>query len=189
MIKTKVVFLDRDGVINRYPGDSEYVKSWNEFQFLPKVESSLKRLNEGGFKIIVVSNQAGVSKGIYTQGELDLITGNMLKGLSAHNIDIAGVYYCTHRREDNCACRKPKTGLIDLAVNNLKSEGLEPELKRSFFIGDTIGDIETGKAAGLQTILIFSGKEKPDNKDNWPTLPDYTAQDISRAVDLILNLQ
>jgi len=184
----KVIFLDRDGVINEYPGDSDYVKSWSEFLFLPKVKSSLKRLNDRGFKIIIISNQAGVSKGIYTQETLDLITQNMLKELNGYKIDIAGVYYCTHRQADNCSCRKPKTGLIDMAVNKLKNKGLEPELNQSYFIGDTIQDIETGRAAGLKTILVFSGKEKPNNKDKWAILPDYTAKDISGAVDLILRV-
>jgi histidinol-phosphate phosphatase family protein len=184
----KVIFLDRDGVINRYPGDSDYVKSWGEFKFLPKVKSSLKRLNNRGFKIFIVSNQAGVSKGIYTQETLDLISQNMLKELNDAKIDIAGVYYCIHREADNCSCRKPKTGLIDRAVAKLKEEGLEPELNQSYFIGDTIRDIETGRAAGLKTILVFSGKEKPNNKDKWTILPDYTANDLAGAVDLILEL-
>ncbi|MFH1269919.1 MAG: HAD family hydrolase [Candidatus Omnitrophota bacterium] len=183
-----VVFLDRDGIINSYPGDSDYVKSWEEFHFLPGVKPALKRLNEKGFSIFIISNQAGVSKGIYSRENLDLITKNMLQELNAHKIDIAAVYYCIHRQEDNCSCRKPKTGLVDTAVAKLKSEGAEPELGRSYFIGDTIRDIETGKAAGLKTILVFSGKEKADNKDKWATFPDYTAKDLSAAVDLILNL-
>lgn len=184
----KVIFLDRDGVINRYPGDKDYVKSWDEFHFLPKVKSSLKKLTDAGFKIFIVSNQAGVSKEIYSQESLDLVTQNMLRELSDDKINIAGVYYCIHRREDNCSCRKPKTGLIDRAVAKLKNEGLKLEPSGNYFIGDTIQDIETGKAAGLQTILIFSGKEKADNKDKWTTLPDYTAVDLSGAVDLILKI-
>lgn len=183
----KVILLDRDGVINRYPGDRDYVKSWSEFHFLPEVKPSLKKLNDKGFKIVIISNQAGVSKGIYTQETLDLITRNMLKELNDHKVNIAGVYYCTHRQGENCSCRKPKTGLINMAVAKLKNEGLEPELDRSYFIGDTIRDVETGKAAGLVTILIFSGKEKPENKDKWATLPDYTARDLAEAVDLILS--
>lgn len=186
MKRVRVVFLDRDGVINRYPGDSEYVKSWSEFHFLPKVKSTLKRLNNNGFKIFIVSNQAGVSKGIYSQENLNLITKNMLKELSKYKVDISGVYYCVHRPEDNCSCRKPKTGLIEMAIAKLKDEGLEVQLKNSYFIGDTIRDIETGKLVGLKTILIFSGKEKPKNKNNWRVLPDFTAQNLSEAVDLIL---
>lgn len=184
----KIIFLDRDGVINRYPGDLEYIKSWSEFHFLPKVKQALKRLNDNGFKIFIVSNQAGVSKGIYSQESLNLITKNMLRELNKYNINISGVYYCVHRLEDNCSCRKPKTGLINMAIAKLKDEGLEIQLKSSYFIGDTIRDIETGKVAGLKTILIFSGKEKPENKNNWSVLPDFTAQDLSEAVDLILNI-
>jgi histidinol-phosphate phosphatase family protein len=182
----KVIFLDRDGVINKYPGDSEYVKSWKEFHFLPQVKPNLKRLSDNGFKIFVVSNQAGVSKGIYSQKNLDLITENMLKELSNYGISIAGVYYCTHRPQDNCSCRKPNTGLIDMAVAKIKQEGLKMELTRSYFIGDTTRDIDTGKAAGLKTILVFCGKEKPENKDKWESSPDFTAQDLSEAVDLII---
>lgn len=183
----RVVFLDRDGVINEYPGDFEYVKSWSEFHFLPEVKPALKRLDDRGFKIFIISNQAGVLKGIYPQKELDLITKNMLQELSKYGIDIAGVYYCIHRQEDNCACRKPKTGLVDMAITKLKEEGPKIELSKSYFIGDTIRDIETGKAAGLKTILVFSGKEKPENKNNWQIKPDFTARDLAGAVDLVLN--
>ena len=182
----RVIFLDRDGVINKYPGDSEYVKSWEEFHFLPKVKSSLKRLTDNGFKIFIVSNQAGISKGIYAQESLDLITQNMLKELSDSGIDVAGVYYCIHRQEDDCSCRKPKTGLIDMAIAKLKDEGLKIQLNNSYFVGDTIRDIETGKNAGLKTILVFSGKEKPENENDWVNLPDFTANDLSEALDIIL---
>lgn len=181
----RVIFLDRDGVINQYPGDSNYVKSWIEFHFLPKVKSALKKLSNNGFKIFIISNQAGVSKGIYFKGDLDLITKNMLKELGKQ-VKIAGVYYCTHREQDNCSCRKPKAGLIEQAIDKLRKESQKIELERSYFIGDTIRDIETGKRAGLKTILVFSGKEKPENKDSWRILPDFTACDLQEAVNLVL---
>jgi len=183
----RVIFLDRDGVINKYPGDADYVKSWSEFHFLPKIKPALKQLNDKGFKIFIVSNQAGVSKGIFSQENLDLITRNMLNELKKYNIDIAGVYYCTHRPEDNCSCRKPKTGLIDIVINRLKKQGLDIEPSRSYFIGDTIRDVETGKVAGLKTILVLSGKEKIENKNNWQNPPHFTARNLSEAADLILN--
>jgi len=182
----KVIFLDRDGVINRYPGDSGYVTSWSEFYFLPKVKPALKKLNEKGFKIFIISNQAGVSKGIYSKEDLDLITKNMLKELKDRHIDIAGVYYCIHRIEDNCPCRKPKTGLIEMAIAKLQDAGKKIDFQESYFIGDTIRDVETGKAAGLKTILVFSGKETPGNKNNWKTIPDFTCQDLSKAVEEVI---
>ncbi len=182
----KVVFLDRDGVINKYPGDFQYITRWEDFSFLPHVKEALKKLNEAGFKIFVISNQAGVSKGVYSRENLDLITENMLKELKKDNVIISDVYYCIHRPEDNCNCRKPKTGMVEIAVDKLNKEGLNIDFGHSFFVGDTIRDIETGKAAGLTTILVFSGKEKPENKANWEIPPDFTASDLSEAVQTIL---
>ena len=89
----KAVFLDRDGVINKYPGDFEYVKSWEEFQFLPDIKPALKKLNDNGFKIFVVSNQAGVSKGIFSQQSLNLISENMLKELRKFEIKMEMTFY------------------------------------------------------------------------------------------------
>ena len=115
----RVVFLDRDGVINQYPGDTNYVKNWGEFKFIPGSIEGMKKLNACGFKLCVVSNQAGVSKGVYTQENLDEINENMLKEFKAQGIEVEGVYYCTHLKSDNCDCRKPKTGLLKQAILNL----------------------------------------------------------------------
>ncbi|MFH0790737.1 MAG: HAD family hydrolase [Candidatus Omnitrophota bacterium] len=182
----KAVFLDRDGVINEYPGDFKYVTGWNEFRFLPEVKPALKKLNEHGWQIFIISNQAGISKGIYSQDSLDLITKNMLEELKKDDINILRVYYCVHRQEDNCPCRKPKAGLVHTAISYLKNQGKEIDLTKSYFIGDTIRDIETGRTAGLKTILVFSGKEKAENRNTWTVQPDWTAQNLSAAVDIIL---
>jgi D-glycero-D-manno-heptose 1,7-bisphosphate phosphatase len=186
--KIKAVFLDRDGVINKDPGGTDYVTKWQEFEFLPGVKKALKELNSKGYKIFIISNQAGVSKGIYTKQALDEITRNMLKGLSDDTV-IEGVYYCIHKQEDNCSCRKPKAGMVSAAISDFKSKGASIDLENSFFIGDTIRDIQTGKNARLKTVLVFSGKEKPQNKDSWETIPDLTAQDLSGAVKLITHFE
>ncbi|MFH0827225.1 MAG: HAD-IIIA family hydrolase, partial [Candidatus Omnitrophota bacterium] len=138
------------------------------------------------FRIFVISNQAGVSKGIYSQENLDEMTQNMLKELEGDGIHIDGVHYCIHRDEDHCSCRKPKTGLLDRVMSELQEKGFSLEIKESFFIGDTIRDMETGKKAGLKTILVFSGKEKPENKKSWPVQPDFTADSLLEAVPIIL---
>lgn len=187
----KVIFLDRDGVINTYPGDFKYVTKINEFRFLPGVIGALKRLNYAGYKIFVVSNQAGVSKGIFNQESLDIITEHMLKELGKDGVKIQGVYYCIHKEEDNCSCRKPKTGLIDMAFSSLGIKDINTYTDTNakvFFVGDTIRDIQTGKAMGFKTILIFSGKEKPQNRSQWSYQPDFSVQDLSEAVDLILKI-
>jgi histidinol-phosphate phosphatase family protein len=183
----KIIFLDRDGVINKYPGDSDYVKSWEEFSFLPRAKEALKKLYVLGFKIFVLSNQAGVGKGIYTQEALDLITKNMLEALSGDNIEISGVYYCTHRLDDNCICRKPKTGMIEMVKAKIESEGGHFNLGDTYFVGDSMIDVETGKNSGIKTVLLFSGKENPGNKRSWKFIPDILAFDLAEAVDLILN--
>jgi histidinol-phosphate phosphatase family protein len=185
-MEMKAVFLDRDGVINEYPGDADYVKSWEEFRFLPPAKPALKKLTESGIPIFIISNQAGVSKGIYSQKALDTITDNMLRELRDCGINIRGVFYCTHRNEDNCSCRKPRTGLIDAAIAQLEKKGRRIKLSEGFLVGDTIRDIETGQAAGLKTILVFSGKEKLENKINWQIRPDFTATDLLGAVEIIL---
>lgn len=146
---------------------------------------ALKKLRAGGYALIIISNQAGVAKGLFSQETLDQITANMLKEFAARQIEICGIYYCTHSSEDNCSCRKPKTGLIDWALSDCKKNGRDIELKDSYLIGDTIRDVETGKCAGLKTILVFSGRENPQNKGFWKVLPDFTAVDLSEAVDII----
>jgi len=183
----KAVFLDRDGVINEYPGDFQYVTGWEKFRFLPGIEKGLKRLSGSSFKIFVVSNQAGVSKGVYPQSVLDEITSKMLAGLADKGIAIDGVYYCIHRDEDNCSCRKPQAGLVHQAVSDMKRKGIAIDLEKSFFIGDTIRDVKAGKAAGLKTVLVFSGKEKAANSGQWEVKPDFVALNLSEAAEIILN--
>lgn len=184
----KAVFLDRDGVINYYPGDFQYVKSWQEFRFIPGAGAALKRLSDAGFRLFVISNQAGVSKGIYPQSALDLITRNMLAGLGAEGAKLDGIFYCTHQEEEGCRCRKPKTGLIDRAIASLQDKGETFEPVGSYFVGDTMRDMETGKSAGLATVLVFSGKEKPENRHSWSLTPDITAKDLPEAAELIIRL-
>ncbi len=179
-----VIFLDRDGVINQYPGDRNYVTSLKGFRFIRGAKKALRRLGRAGYKMFVISNQAGVSKGIYSKNTLDKITRNMLNKLAKEKAGIQGVYYCIHREEDKCACRKPKTGLIEKAL--LEHKIPKHSLKNSFFIGDTQRDILAGKKFGCRTIMVFSGKEKPANQKNWDIQPDFTAKDLSQAADIIL---
>ena len=176
----KAIFLDRDGVINRYPGDTKYVTSWKEFRFLPNAKKAIALFAGKKYLIFVISNQAGVSKGLYSQDTLNNITSRMLKALEKSGARISAVYYCTHRDEDHCSCRKPKAGLIKLAV-----KGKKIYLKNSFFIGDTIRDVRAAKAAGCKSILVFSGAEKPSNRDNWQTYPDFTFKDLYAAAKFI----
>ena len=100
---------------------------------------------------------------------------------------IDGVYYCIHRNEDNCACRKPKPGLLEKALleHNIPKETLE----KSFFVGDSDRDVQAGHAIGCRTILVFSGKEKPGNQDGWLIKPDFMVENLPEAVEVILKCQ
>ena len=169
----KVLFLDRDGVINKYPGDTRYITSWKEFEFIPGSIEAIAKFNQEGFKIFVVSNQAGVAKGVYSQKELDLITKNMLSALKRKKAKIDGVYYCTHFKEANCLCRKPKTGLLEKALSDYN---IKPAL--SFFAGDSMVDMEAARSFGAQSVLLLSGRERISSKDEWSIKPDYVFDNL-----------
>lgn len=177
------IFLDRDGVINRYPGDGKYVTCWKEFRFLPHVKKAIALLNIRKQPLFVISNQAGVAKGIFSQESLTAITTNMLKALEKNGAFLEAVYYCTHRDEDHCSCRKPKAGLIKTAVQSYKGS---IDIKESFFVGDTLRDVHTAKAAGCKSILVFSGNEKLANRKNWDIQPDFVFRNLYEAAKFIV---
>ncbi|MFA5007826.1 MAG: D-glycero-beta-D-manno-heptose 1,7-bisphosphate 7-phosphatase [Candidatus Omnitrophota bacterium] len=164
----KVIFLDRDGVINEYPGEKNYITNHKEFKFIPGSIQGIKKLREKGFKLFVVSNQAGIAKGLYSEKDLNQITKKMTDGLKKHKTGIDGIYYCKHKNEDNCACRKPNTGLMHQAIKDLGKPATV-----SFFIGDSFRDMNAAKKFGAKPVLVLSGKEKISNRDKWDFEPDY----------------
>ena len=180
----RAVFLDRDGVINKYPGDRLYVTSLKKFSFLPHAKKAIALLSEAGFEIFVASNQAGVGKGTYTQKTLERITAKMLGDIEQAGGKITKVYYCTHRKEAGCNCRKPKPGLLKKAGREFKVD-----LKKAYFVGDTIRDVLTAHAAGAKSILIFSGKEKMSNQKNWQAKPDFVFKDLFAAAKFLISVK
>ncbi len=177
----KAVFLDRDGVINRYPGDTRYVTTWKEFRFLPQAKKAIAKLHKNYFKVFIISNQAGVGKGLFTQERLDSISRKMLEEIERSGGKIEAVFYCTHRQEENCPCRKPKAGMIEMIKKNYRFG-----VKNSFFIGDTIRDVHTAKTAGCKSILVLSGKEKLSRRKNWEASPDFVFKGLYEAAEFIL---
>src|SRR4030042_1684322 len=106
-MSAKIVFLDRDGVINKYPGHGNYVLKKEELEVFPYAAGAIKKLKDAGFLIYIISNQACVSKGLITQEQLKEMTSYMLSSIESGGKLIDGVYYCIHREEENCSCRKP----------------------------------------------------------------------------------
>jgi D,D-heptose 1,7-bisphosphate phosphatase len=143
----RVVFLDRDGVINKHRED--YVKSVRELKILKGIFSSIRKLNQAGFKIIVISNQSAINRKKTTRKKVEEIHQCILNQCRKNHCNIDGFYYCPHTPEENCSCRKPRAGL---QLNAAKEHELN--LKSSWMIGDNITDIMAGKAAGCKTIKI-----------------------------------
>ena len=174
----KAVFLDRDGVINEDSPD--YIKSWAEFRFLPKAKSAVRQLNRAGYVVIVITNQSGVGKGVYTEQTLNEINEKMKSELELADAHIDAVYYCPHAKDADCNCRKPKTGLVDKAVREQKID-----LGKSWIVGDSLKhDIPLGKSAGLKTIFVRRGRLF-EMDEMLSAAPDYVVEDLMEAVQII----
>ena len=148
------IFFDRDGIVNESPG-AGYVERWEDFYLQPGFVSALKTVASKGFIAVIITNQQGVAKGLYSEEELASIHGNMRAQLRTHGVDVIDVFSCTHYAADNCECRKPKPGMILQAA---KKHGLD--LSSSWMIGDSEKDVEAGKAAGCRTIRVCPLDEK-----------------------------
>ena len=179
----KIVFLDRDGVINKFPGNGNYVTKVKDFHFVPGSLDAIRILTEEGFSIFVISNQAGVGKGVYTKQKLQHITRNMLRDVRACGGKIKKVFYCMHRSDHGCECRKPEIGSIRKGLESMNKSIRSAQ--KAFFVGDTESDIQAGHNAGCQTIFVLSGREDRRYMRGWNVKPDYIAKDLLEAVDII----
>jgi D-glycero-D-manno-heptose 1,7-bisphosphate phosphatase len=170
----RAAFLDRDGVINRKARQAEYVTRWEEMEILPGVAEAIRMLSQAGFRVIVVSNQRCVAKGLITALELESLHRRMREALASDGAMIDAVYYCPHDLQPPCRCRKPQPGmLLDAARNH------EIDLSASWMIGDARADVEAGKQAGCKTALIATDKGKAP-------APDIVAASLLDAVRQIL---
>lgn len=175
-----VVFLDRDGVINRFPGKGLYVTRWEDFHFLPRAIEAVRLLNRAGLEPMVVSNQGCVSRGLITMAGLEELTARMLKEVEAGGGKISGVFYCVHQTSDRCDCKKPKTKLFRDA---LKGRDVDP--KTVFFIGDSEEDMEAGINFGCRTILVLSGRATREQAEIFQARPGVVKNDLWEAANWI----
>jgi len=175
--------MDRDGVICENRDD--YVKSWEEFVWIPGAKEALSRLKSHGYIVIVITNQSAIGRGIISRETVDKIHQRMGEEVAQTGGKIEKIYYCPHKPDDSCSCRKPEPGLLLRAVEDLKLD-----LRTSYLVGDAITDIEMGHKVGSRTIMVKTGKGLSElaDKARWKIQPDYIAQDLSEAVDLILEL-
>ena len=176
----RAVFLDRDGTIVE---DVGYPHERSKVKFLPRVSKAIKLLNENGFKVIVITNQAGVARGYFTEETVREINRYVQESLAKQGAFIDMIYYCPHHIEGiieeyskECYCRKPNPGMIEQAVLEF---GID--LKNSFVIGDKISDIEAGQRAGCKTILL-AGENHLNNERKITLISDHAAPDLYEAV-------
>ncbi len=168
----KVIFLDRDGVINKEVG---YLSNPNNFEFMEGSFEALRILKQKGYLLIVITNQAGIARGFFTEETLKSIHDKMVKLLLQNNIELDDIFYCPHHPDftGSCDCRKPKPGMILKA--HLK---YNVDLTNSYMVGDTLNDIKTGKAAGCKTILVLSGYGKEEQKNIDSIMPDMIFKNL-----------
>ncbi|GFO69115.1 D,D-heptose 1,7-bisphosphate phosphatase [Geomonas limicola] len=185
MAKNRAVFLDRDGTINV---EVEYLSQVDDFQFIPGVPWALKCLKEAGYLLVVVTNQSGIARGYYDEAALESIHEHMHQDLASFGASLDACYFCPHHPEHGtgdyrteCGCRKPLPGMLEQAA-----EDLDIDLAASFMIGDKLGDIEAGIAAGCTSILVLTGygnKEVAKLPAGVAVFPDLLA-----AAEAILKL-
>lgn len=147
------VFLDRDGTLNV---EKHYLYRYEDWEWLPGAVEAIKKFNQAGLLVLVISNQAGVARGLYAEADVKLLHGQVDGDLSRHGARIDAYYYCPHHPgfgdKRTCACRKPAPGLLWQAH---KDWGID--LRRSCMIGDKADDVKAGDAAGVKSILVSTG--------------------------------
>lgn len=151
----KAVFLDRDGVINVERG---YTHRLEDFVILPDVIEVLQLLQKRGYLLVVVTNQSGVAKGLYTQSDVEMVHSYMLNEFTKNGIVLSEIYYCLHHPDvSNCICRKPDSLFVEKALARFNIEK-----SKSYFIGDKERDVEAGEKAGVTGILIEANSPLKD---------------------------
>lgn len=174
---SKAVILDRDGVINE---DIEYLHEPEKFRFIQGALEGIKKMHGADYKIVIATTQAGIGLGYFTKEDFFKVNKVMLRGFNDYGIAVSKVYFCPHSVSDNCACRKPRTGLIEMAKLDLNLD-----LARSWLIGDKASDILAGKNSGCRTILVNTRHAGAVNE--LSAKPDFIAADLIEAAGIIIN--
>jgi D-glycero-D-manno-heptose 1,7-bisphosphate phosphatase len=184
----KVAFLDRDGVINT---DLGYVHSKEKFFFIDKAINAMRRLNALGYHIIIVTNQSGIGRGMFTEKQYKILTLWYKKFLETSGVFILDILYCPHFSSSknpkygiNCNCRKPKPGMFNEAMNRY-----EINLSSSFVVGDKLSDLIAGSNAGLNQGFLIGDSHSENNKDfyelNCKSFKYRVVSDLHNCIKLL----
>lgn len=175
----RLIILDRDGVINEDSDD--YIKSPDEYIPIPGSLAAIARLNHAGYTVAVASNQSGIGRGLFDWLTLEAMHIKLVRLLRLADGNIDGFFICPHRPDENCQCRKPKTGLLEQI-----SEMYHMPLTDVPFIGDSLKDVQVARAMGARPILVKTGKgsETAAKSEGLEDVPVY--DDLAAAVDALL---
>lgn len=187
-MKRPAVFIDRDGTISEEVG---YINHPSRFRVFPYAARAIKLLNDQGWLAIIITNQAGVARGYFSESMIETVHDNLRQELGDEGARVDAIYYCAHHPtvgeppyRQECDCRKPKPGLINRATKDL-----DIALEQSWMIGDRYGDVELARNAGVRSVLVLSGYgrgEWENQSSLWKHQPDLIAENLLAAVESIL---
>ena len=167
------VFIDRDGTIME---DRDYCSDPSEVKLFPGASEALRRLKSNGFKLVIITNQSGIGRGLFTLDQYRAVEAEVLGQLGADLID--ATYFCPHLPGQHCSCRKPATGMILEATREYQID-----LSRSFLVGDKDVDIDCARSAGVRSIRVKTGPQRHTSDST----ADWVAENLPAAVEIILN--
>ena len=176
------IFLDRDGTLNPDPG---YIRFPEQFDLFPGVAEALARLKRAGARLILITNQSGIARGLLSVRELEAVHLKLQDLLGTVGASLDAIYFCPHHPDDQCSCRKPNPGMIDRA-----SREQQVDLGRSYLIGDQTRDVELAKRVGVRSILVTTGKVLPHQAEELRQTdrsPDRIAGSLTEAVEWLIS--
>ena len=187
----RAVFIDRDGTISEEVG---YINHPSRFRVFPYAAAAIKHLNDAGWLAIVVTNQAGVARGYFSEDMIQTVHAGMTKELENGGARLDAIYYCAHHPSVgeppyrfDCDCRKPKPGLISRAARDF-----DIDLSGSWMVGDRYSDVELARNAGVQSMFVLSGYGRGEwehQRSTWTEQPDLVAEDLLEAVRVIAAIE
>jgi histidinol-phosphate phosphatase family protein len=180
LLEDKIIFIDRDGVINHRAQTGEYITRWEDFKIIVDTFDVMKSLSQKGFKFIVITNQAGVARKKMNSSELSRIHTNLTDLCQKSGIEILKIYVCPHHWDDNCDCRKPKAGMFYAA-----SKDFQVRLDKTLYIGDDVRDCEAAYNAGMKSLFIGDDSQLLNLREVQK--PIYSSSKLSDILPNILN--
>lgn len=175
----KLIILDRDGVIN-FDSDA-YIKSPAEWKPIPGSIEAIARLNRNGFRVVVATNQSGIGRGLFDMATLNAMNDKMMELVFRQGGRIDALFFCPHTADENCECRKPKTGMFEEIARRF-----DTNLSGVPCVGDSLRDLQAGAAMGCQTILVRTGKGEKTSKEGGLPKKTLVFSDLAGVADHLI---